>query len=311
MPAHVPSQYQRMIPPWKCQRIVVAIEPESEHHKHVHLAGAIARQSGGKLLFVQSVQTPPTLPLLSNIPFGPDSKSLKEAKEVIASEVQRRFSDIPCEIFVGFEEPSKFIPEVARTQNAELIVVGSHGRHGLMELIVGSIPEAVLNDAQCPVMIVGPNVARTEILPLTVLLPLALDASEHLAVGYAVQLQRRLLALHVSSDGTSSQSAPTWHEEEGYRARMRAILEDAGYLPAEADLLVRRGEPAEQVLAQAEKVQAGLIVVSAMRGGFLPDHSPWRILTELVRRAKCPLLAVGPHSGESASERHALIPDRA
>ena len=45
------------------------------------------------------------------------------------------------------------ILRVAREQNVDLIVVGSHGRHGL-SLLLGSTANAVLHGAQCDVLAV-------------------------------------------------------------------------------------------------------------------------------------------------------------
>ena len=44
------------------------------------------------------------------------------------------------------------ILETAREQNADLIVMGTHGRHGLAHLLLGSIAERVLRHATCPVL---------------------------------------------------------------------------------------------------------------------------------------------------------------
>ena len=44
------------------------------------------------------------------------------------------------------------ILETAREQKVDLIVMGTHGRHGVAHLLLGSVAERVLRDATCPVL---------------------------------------------------------------------------------------------------------------------------------------------------------------
>ena len=43
-----------------------------------------------------------------------------------------------------------------RSQGADLIIMGSHGRTGLTRLLMGSVTERVIGLAPCPVMVVKP-----------------------------------------------------------------------------------------------------------------------------------------------------------
>ena len=44
--------------------------------------------------------------------------------------------------------------ETANNPQADLIVVGSHGRGGLSRLLLGSVSERIMGQVQCPVLIV-------------------------------------------------------------------------------------------------------------------------------------------------------------
>ncbi|CAK0771023.1 universal stress protein E [Gammaproteobacteria bacterium] len=50
--------------------------------------------------------------------------------------------------------PDAMIAMAAKERNADLIVMGSHGRTGLDRLLVGSVSERVIGRAECPVMVV-------------------------------------------------------------------------------------------------------------------------------------------------------------
>lgn len=52
--------------------------------------------------------------------------------------------------------PDQAIVAAAVSLAADLVVVGSHGRTGLEKMLMGSISERVLNQAQCPVLVVKP-----------------------------------------------------------------------------------------------------------------------------------------------------------
>lgn len=63
---------------------------------------------------------------------------------------------------VRIGHPAEAIVEVATEISADLIVLGTHGRHGLGRLVNGSVAESVLHRAPCAVFI-HPHKATVEI----------------------------------------------------------------------------------------------------------------------------------------------------
>ena len=55
------------------------------------------------------------------------------------------------------------IVDYARKRRAGMIVVGSHGRHGLSHALMGSVAEKVVRRAPCPVLVVPPVI---EVMPV-------------------------------------------------------------------------------------------------------------------------------------------------
>jgi nucleotide-binding universal stress UspA family protein len=51
-------------------------------------------------------------------------------------------------------EPISEILDLAKRENVDLIVMASHGRTGLLRLLMGSIAEGVMREAPCPVLVV-------------------------------------------------------------------------------------------------------------------------------------------------------------
>jgi nucleotide-binding universal stress UspA family protein len=52
------------------------------------------------------------------------------------------------------DEPADAIVQYARSAHIDLIVIGTHGRSGLSQLLVGSVAERVVHHAPCPVLTV-------------------------------------------------------------------------------------------------------------------------------------------------------------
>jgi len=74
-----------------------------------------------------------------------EKNRLNKLAEVIAIEPARRW--------LVWGEPKQEIVRIAEQENVDLIVVGSHGRHGLA-LLLGSTANGVLHHAKCDVLAV-------------------------------------------------------------------------------------------------------------------------------------------------------------
>jgi nucleotide-binding universal stress UspA family protein len=64
-----------------------------------------------------------------------------------------RHKEIPFEHRIRAGDPAAEILAEARDQDVMAIVIGSHGRSGVRRLLLGSVAEAVLRKAHCPVVI--------------------------------------------------------------------------------------------------------------------------------------------------------------
>lgn len=65
-------------------------------------------------------------------------------------------------------DPANVIANVAREENFDLIVMGTHGRTGLSHLLLGSVAEKVVRVAPCPVLTThGDATPATKSVPVT------------------------------------------------------------------------------------------------------------------------------------------------
>ena len=76
----------------------------------------------------------------------------REAVERVRASLARESIDIEGALIE--DDPTSGIVSAARERGADLIVVGSHGRSGLGRLLLGSVSEGVIGQAECPVLVV-------------------------------------------------------------------------------------------------------------------------------------------------------------
>jgi nucleotide-binding universal stress UspA family protein len=57
------------------------------------------------------------------------------------------------QVHVDFGDPGTKIAQLIQELNADLVVIPSHGRTGLMRLLIGSVAEKVVRLATCPVLV--------------------------------------------------------------------------------------------------------------------------------------------------------------
>ena len=75
-------------------------------------------------------------------------RNINSAEEVLAS------AGLKATTAVLSGSPKEAILEEAKKWNADLIVVGSHGRRGFKRFLLGSVSEAVAMNAHCSVVVV-------------------------------------------------------------------------------------------------------------------------------------------------------------
>nr|CAA6829068.1 MAG: Unknown protein [uncultured Thiotrichaceae bacterium] len=145
------------------QNIIVAVDNDESNEQICERAYALAKGLGAQLnlIFVQE----PLPPLASTgavggVPFPLETgdeeyqETLKNAKETLA-ELAERYNDVVNyhKVIEAMGTPDALHAE-ANQSKADLIVAGSHGRHGLSLLFHGSTTNALLHDAPCDVLAV-------------------------------------------------------------------------------------------------------------------------------------------------------------
>jgi nucleotide-binding universal stress UspA family protein len=83
-----------------------------------------------------------------------DARWIQKQKEKLEALRQTIKKGIPATVVVTMGTPWNRIVGAAKSWNADLIVIGTHGRTGLKHALMGSTAERVVRHATCPVLVV-------------------------------------------------------------------------------------------------------------------------------------------------------------
>lgn len=118
-------------------------------------AKKIADENGADLILVHVVEPIPAYAY-------PGFAGFAEVELSIREQAQKELDDLADELgvdgqhrFIEFGSTKNEILRVAKEHQIDLIVTGSHGKHGL-SLLMGSTANAILHGAECDVLIVRP-----------------------------------------------------------------------------------------------------------------------------------------------------------
>jgi nucleotide-binding universal stress UspA family protein len=192
------------------------------------------------------------------------------------------------------------IVALAEEIGAGLIALGSRGRGRIRRLLMGSVSDAVVRHAPCPVVVVR---GKPVVFPAKILL--ASDGSEEatLALQTAADLSERTGSeLHVIHVG---EVPLVYHpERHGYHAEYeehereaRQLLgaqvermKAAGTTVAQAHL--RLGKADEEIVVLAEELGADLVAMGSKGLGGVRRAMLGSVSDSVVRHAHCPVLIV-------------------
>jgi nucleotide-binding universal stress UspA family protein len=279
-------------------------------------AAAISRRYGSQLHVVHMVS-----PASYLIPYAPDVPSTIETMHDAAREDARermetlasQLTPAPYRTYIRDGEVWEGLSEIIRTQEIDLLVVGTHGRTGVEKLILGSKAEEILRQAPCPVLTVGSKVSGRAKLPSVEgegkhLTPVDISlrqivyatdfsleslAAAPFATSLAQEFQARLTLLHVIEkiEDLDATSRPI----DSALQRLESLV------PAEASLWcstkpsVQFGPAAERIVQAALDARADVIVLgvrAAARHLGAATHLPWATAHKVIAHAHCPVLTI-------------------
>ncbi|MCS6817194.1 MAG: universal stress protein [Blastocatellia bacterium] len=191
------------------------------------------------------------------------------------------------------DTPARAILETARQREADLIVMGTHGRSGLSRVMLGSVTERVLRESDRPVLTIRykaealptPHVSVRHLLCPVNYTPIARTALQH-AVAIARCFNAELTVVHVLEDEAQKAS-----DREALARLCEWVPEDVR-AHCQMKELIRRGNAAEQIIETARALGSDMIVLGAHHKRFFDATVIGTTTVRVTRHAPCPVLVV-------------------
>ena len=218
-----------------------------------------------------------------------------------------RASGILCDVMaVDGNSPAAHIVEVSGRIEADLVVLGTHGRSGFERLLLGSVTEKVVRMSKVPVVTVPPPSVSTSTLPFRrVLCGVDFSAPSMAGLRFALSLAKEsnstLTLLHVLEFGPESDAFSTQpFDMATYRDAVRVdatrrlvdLVTDDVRTWCDPATKVLCGKPYEQILAAAAENRSDLIVLGVHGRNSLDLMVFGSTTNQVIRRATCPVLTL-------------------
>ncbi len=134
------------------KKILLPVDFSTAGEAAMQMATMLARDSGATLVILH-VEEPPLAYGGGEMYYGlvePDRTELTR----MLHEIKPSDPSIPVVYRLVTGDPATSVVQAAEEEGADFIVVGTHGRTGLGRLLMGSVAEAIVRKAKCPVVTV-------------------------------------------------------------------------------------------------------------------------------------------------------------
>ena len=141
------------------KHILIPVDGSPTAQKAVETAAGLAKAFGSSVTAIYVIDPYPFTGLGSDFAYGQAeylSAAAIEAKEATEA-AQKTLQQVGVSVNISVVEAHaawRGILETAAKVGADLIVMGSHGRHGLEKMVLGSVAQRVLSHSTLPVFVV-------------------------------------------------------------------------------------------------------------------------------------------------------------
>ena len=215
---------------------------------------------------------------------------------------------VECELVVQQGLAPQLILECAREKHVDRIVVGTRCPGALGKILVGSVAEEVLRQADVPVLTIGPEVADLApqaFKPRNILAATSLNghaaATGALAAELAAADGAKLVLMHVIHPDRSVEELAhtTVAQMEG---NLKSMVPDSLLSRVDAEVLVIPGEPAEEILFQAKSHHVDLLILGAQEASVFSTLTRHGIVYRILGHSPCPVLTLSSRALQSVRE---------
>ena len=133
------------------RHILVPIDFSADAEEALEAAMALAKQFQSRLTLMHVIQ----LPVVTEVDLSGYYADIESSAQQEMENYQKRVAaaGLAVDVLLETGAPFRQIVDAAETRQADLIVMGTHGRTGMQHLLIGSVAERVVRLAPCPVMV--------------------------------------------------------------------------------------------------------------------------------------------------------------
>jgi nucleotide-binding universal stress UspA family protein len=151
--AHLDREERRVASGFK--RILCPIDFDENVIEALVLAAQLARQNDATVILlhvVPFVMPPSYAP--SNV-YTSDVQQ-ESARKRLQEVAQRHLKGIKCELSTHVGDVAATILRAERELAADVIVMATHGRHGVSRTLLGNVAQRIVRQSSCPVLTIRP-----------------------------------------------------------------------------------------------------------------------------------------------------------
>lgn len=260
-----------MLLPFEPRQILVATDYSEAAGAALDLAVSLARDFKARITILHANgMCPPPQTLVFR---GRLTQAFRETASDLAEQLATHAAEhgcLPSRRIVVNDNPAPAILQAIEDIQADLVIMGTHGKSGFKKFMIGSVAEEVLHKSKVPVLTVREKAFGLQ----RIVCPLDHSSisrkSLEVALRVAQQLSSELLVLRTIEEAIGSGSPLDSNRCDG-----ASLSVEERALPAGRNV-------AELITRYAQEKAAGLIVIGCRPGRAY----------EVVRRAHCPVLTI-------------------
>jgi nucleotide-binding universal stress UspA family protein len=192
-------------------------------------------------------------------------------------------------VMVKGSRVSKTIVNIAKENNADLIVMGTHGVSGIEEFFIGSNAERVVIDADCPVLTIQDHARKIGFK--NILVPIDDSVSSRQKLSQAKVLAKKFNAkVHVL--GLLSDTEDESHVKT-FKYKIQQVSDHLTSQGIEyGTQIVEGGDHSEMIIKHAESTGADLIIIMTEQEADSREWNLGLVAQKIVNHSKIPVLSV-------------------
>jgi nucleotide-binding universal stress UspA family protein len=280
------------------ERIVVPLDGSALAEEILPQLKKVLYRADAEVVLVRAVIPPPVEDgvVIAEAPLGVAREYLRGVQDRLTQQGAR----VTTRTLLG--SAAGVILDVAEEDEATMIAMATHGETGLKRLLLGSVAEQVLRNSPVPVLVTRPfwsyellprRTEKPEERPLrTILLPQdGSDCSQAIVPSVtemATLFASRVVLLRVIEARTHSVS----HESAVSGAYLNRLSLELEAMGLETMCMVRRGDPAQEILEAARADGVDLIAMATHGRSGISRLVTGSVTEKVLREATCPMLVI-------------------